>query len=214
VRIATVDALTPEPEPVAEAVRVLRSGGIVALPTETFYGLAADALHPEATARVNVLKGKLAGEPLLLLLAGRGQMAQVSRALPPLFDVLAEQFWPGPLTLVVPAGATVPAAVTGGRGSVAVRVPGLALPRRVSEALGRPVTGPSANVTGRPPCCTAREVAEAFPCGVDLVLDGGTTPGGAASTIVDLCVMPPRVLREGVVPGAALAPHGIRSGPE
>ena len=209
-QIVRVDPTAPEADALAEAVRVLSEGGIVALPTETFYGLAADALDPEAAARVNVLKGKPVSEPLLLLLAGREQVAQVSLIPPPLFDALAERFWPGPLTLVVPAGPAVPAAVTGGRGSVALRVPGLALPRCLATALGRPGTGPSANRTGRSPCRTGLEVAEHFPRGVDLVLDGGAAPGLLPSTIVDLCVTPPRLLREGLVPAAALAPHGVR----
>lgn len=206
-----VDPHAPAQEALAEAVRVLAGGGIVALPTETFYGLAADAFSPRALERVNRLKGKPADEPLLLLLAGPEQVAQVCAATPPPFAALAARFWPGPLTLVLPGAPTVLDAVTGGRRGVAVRVPGLAVARGVPGALGRPVSGVSANATGRSPCRTAREVAEAFERGIDLLLDGGRAPGRAPSTIVDLCETPPRVLREGLLPVVELAPYGVRS---
>jgi L-threonylcarbamoyladenylate synthase len=110
------------------------------------------------------------------------------------------------LTLVVPAAARVPIEVTGGRGSVAVRVPGLALPRRLAAALGRPISGVSANRTTRMPCRTAGEVAGAFAEGLGMILDGGPAHGGAPSTILDLCASPPRVLREGLIPLSALRP--------
>ena len=201
-----VDAASPGEADLEEAVCFLKAGGIVALPTETFYGLAADAFDAAALERVHRLKGKSADDPILLLLADRSQADQVTDAVPPLFEALAERFWPGPLTLIVPAGPGVPRAVTGGRGSVAVRVPGLALPRRLAAALGRPLSGVSANRTGRPPCRTARQVADTWRRGVDLVLDGGPAAGSAPSTLLDLVACPPRVLREGWLPKAALRP--------
>ena len=185
---------------------MLSGGGLVALPTETFYGLAADAFRPEALERVNALKGKAADDPLLLLLADLEQVDQVCDTIPRWFAPLAERFWPGPLTLVVPAADRVPREVTGGRGTVAVRVSGLALPRRLAGALGRPLTGPSANRTGEPPGRTAGEVAEALGDGLELILDGGAALGGAPSTIVDLSLDPPRMLREGLLPASAFEP--------
>jgi L-threonylcarbamoyladenylate synthase len=177
------------------AVAALEAGGVLALPTETFYGLAADSFEGPALRRVQALKGKSADDPILLLLAGRDQASQVSHALPPLFERLADRFWPGPLTLVVPAVPGLPPEVTAGRSTVAVRVPGLALPRRIAAALGRPISGISANRTGQTPCGTAGEVAAAFPEGLAMILDGGRTSGGAPSTVLDLSRTPPRVLR-------------------
>jgi len=205
-RILAVNPAAPWDDKLAEAIEVLAGGGIVALATETVYGLAVDASNPTALRRVNRLKDKAEGTPILLLLADRRQAEQVSDDLPPTFDPLVERFWPGPLTLVVRASSGVPREVTGGRQTVAVRVPGLALPRQLAAGLGRPISVVSANLTGQPPCRTAGQVARAFPEGLEMILDGGPTPGGASSTILDLCRTPPQVLREGLLPLAALRP--------
>jgi L-threonylcarbamoyladenylate synthase len=205
-RVLPVNPASPRADKLAEAVEVLAAGGVVALPTETFYGLAADAFNPEALRRVNELKRKTESDPILLLLGDRQQAAQVSESVPELFERLAARFWPGPLTLVVPATARVPAEVTGGGGTVAVRVPGLALPRRLAAALGRPISGVSANRTQQVPCRTAGEVALALADGPSMILDGGPAQGGAPSTILDLCGSPLRLIREGLLPLSALRP--------
>jgi L-threonylcarbamoyladenylate synthase len=205
-KVIAVDPTQPPVERLSDAVTALESGGVVALPTETFYGLAADAFDPVAMGRVNRLKRKPADAPVLLLLADAAQAEQVSDRLPDEFVPLAEKFWPGPLTLVVPAAPEVPEEVTGSRGTVAVRVPGLALPRRLAGILGRPLSGPSANRTGEPPCSTAPCVARTFPEGLAVILDGGPSAGGAPSTILDLSGERPRVLREGLLPLSALRP--------
>ena len=205
-RVVTVDPRHPREERLAEAVGTLHSSGVVALPTETFYGLAVDCGDAEALRQLNKLKQKDEDTPLLLLAADRAQAAEVAASLPNHFEELARSFWPGPLTLVIPAAETLPAEVSGGRGTVAVRVPGLALPRRLARALGRPVTGISANLYGQPPCRTAGEVAAIFSEQVAMILDGGTTQGGASSTILDLTGARPRLLREGVLPAFSLYP--------
>jgi L-threonylcarbamoyladenylate synthase len=196
----------PREERVAEAVKTLSSSEIVALPTETFYGLAADCGDEAALRLLNELKGKEPDSPLLLLMADSSQVSEVADALPERFEELARSFWPGPLTMVIPASPSLPREVSGGRGTVAVRVPGLALPRRVARELGRPITGISANLTGQPPCRTAQDVADSFESGIAMILDGGTTQGGAPSTIVDLTGERPAILREGVLPSFSLQP--------
>lgn len=198
-----VDPHAPSPEALAEGVRTLRAGGIVALPTETFYGLAADPFLPGTLAAVNRLKEKDATSPILLLLADLAQAAPLMAAAPRAFLALAS-LWPGPLTLVVPASDAVPPEVSGGRGTVGIRVPGLALPRLLAARLGRPLTGVSANRTGQAPPTCAAQVQVAFPEGLALILDGGETAGEAPSTVVDLTVEPPRLLREGALSWAAL----------
>jgi L-threonylcarbamoyladenylate synthase len=204
--VLSVNPADPRENRVREAVRVLREGGLAAIPTETFYGIAADTGHAEALSRVNEIKGKPADSPCLLLAADVAQARSVARELPAGFEALAERFWPGPLTLVVPAREDVHPVVTGGRGTVGVRVPGLALPRRLAAGLGRPITGVSANRTGEPPCRTAAEVAAVFDDGPALILDGGPTAGGAPSTIVDLCGSRPKILRHGTIPATAIEP--------
>ena len=196
----------PREDRIAAAARVLRDGGVVAYPTETFYGLAVDPLEPEAVRRLLALKGKPERSPILLLLAGAWQVENVASRLPGAFVPLAEKFWPGPLTIVVPAASGLPEEITGGTGTVGIRVPGLALARHLARSLTRPVTGTSANVHGAPPCRTAPEVVCAFPEGLDLVLDGGPTPGGAPSTVLDLSGGAPRIVRHGAVPVASLRP--------
>ena len=208
--------MQPRPERVAAAVGALEAGEVAALPTETFYGLAVDCCNAEAMLALNRLKRKDEDEPLLLMMEGPGQVAQVADSVPPKFEELAQLFWPGPLTLVISASPRLPAEVSGGRGTVAVRVPGLALPRHMARALGRPITGVSANLHGQRPCRTAADVAGIFPEGVAVILDGGPTQGGAPSTIVDLTGERPTVLRVGILPSSALSPFlpDLQRGPQ
>ncbi len=204
--LIAVDPRRPSRESLAAAVEALRRGGVVAVPTETVYGLAVDPFLPGAVGRLNRLKGKPENAPALLLLADESQLRLVARDLDRRFYELAARFWPGPLTLVVRAAEQLPAEVSGGRGTVAVRIPGLALPRMLAEALGRPITGVSANPHGALPARTAAEVLQAFAeCGeLHLVLDGGISPGSRPSTLLDLTEEVPRLLREGAVSSEAL----------
>jgi tRNA threonylcarbamoyl adenosine modification protein (Sua5/YciO/YrdC/YwlC family) len=205
-RIILVDPADPREDRLEHAVAEIEAGGVVALPTETLYGLAVDPFNPGAVRRLNLLKGKPEGSPVLLLLSHVSQVSQVADRLPAAFGTLAEAFWPGPLTLVVPAAEALPDEVSGGKGTVGVRVPGLRLPRRLAAALGRPITGVSANLHTLPPCRTATEVVATIPEGIDLLLDGGPTTGGAPSTVLDLTGSAPSVVRPGAIPVTALAP--------
>lgn len=206
VEIVPVTPDDPREERIRPAVRALREGGIVVVPTETFYGLAVECFNEDAVRAVNRLKGKPDRSPVLLLMADVSQIHQVAADLPEQFELLASTFWPGPLTLVVPASDRVPREVTGGRATVGVRVPGLTLPRRLAERLGRPISGVSANLHGQPPLRNAADVLGAFPEGVDVILDAGPTAGGLPSTVVDLAGDRPTVLRAGAVPASALRP--------
>lgn len=206
VRVITVNPMQPRPERVAAAVAALEAGQVAALPTETFYGLAVDCFNAAALVALNRLKRKAEDSPLLLLLEEPAQVAQVADSVPPKFEELAQLFWPGPLTLVILASSRLPAEVSGGRGTVAVRVPGLALPRHLARGLGCPITGVSANLHGQRPCRSAADVAAIFPEGVAVILDGGPTQGGAPSTIVDLTGEHPALLREGILPPSSLVP--------
>jgi L-threonylcarbamoyladenylate synthase len=188
---------------VEEAGAAIRSGGVAAIPTDTVYGLAADPFQPEAVQRLLRLKQRPDSKPILLLIESLRQAELLSSRFPAAFERLAARFWPGPLTVVLPAAPAVPEAITAGTGTVAVRVPGTVLTREIIRAARVPLTGTSANISGRPAAESAAQVREQFPSGLALVVDGGPAAGGAASTIVDL-TGEPRILREGRIPAAEI----------
>ncbi|MBI4339288.1 MAG: threonylcarbamoyl-AMP synthase [Chloroflexi bacterium] len=186
-------------EAVAAGVQVLQRGGVVAFPTDTLYGLGADFASSDAVQRVLAIKGRPQHMGVPLLLADANQLAQVAGKLPERAWVLARRFWPGALTLVVPRSAAVSDPVTGGRSTVAVRVPDHPVPRALAWGLGRPITGTSANRTGHPVPATAGEVRQQLGDTLDMVIDGGPSPLGRASTILDVSGSVLRILRLGAV---------------
>ena len=181
------------------AVRVIDAGRVVALPTDTLYGLAADPFRPDAVERVFHIKGRAADRALLLIAADRAQVVRCVGPLPALADRLANTFWPGPLTLLVPAPPTLADAVSGGTGLVGVRVPAHAVARGLCRACDRPLTATSANVSGQPAPADAAEVERQLGDAIDLLLDAGPAPGGEASTIVDVTGSGVRLVRSGAV---------------
>ena len=187
------------------AVRLLREGGVVAIPTDTLYGLAADAFNPEAIERVFVIKERPDGMALPVLLADWEQLPAVARELPDSARVLAEAYWPGPLTLVLLRARALPPRLTAGGDTVAARVPGHPAPRELARRLGRPITGTSANISGAPDPQTLDELRRQVGGRVDCVVNAGPPPAGAASTIVDLTGEAPRLIREGAIPFAEIA---------
>lgn len=197
-RIVSVDSRQPEGRALEAAAAVLRGGGLVAFPTETFYGLAAPALDRAAVRRVFELKGRPETKPLLVLVDSLA-MAERVGVFGPAARALAVRHWPGALTLVVRAGAGVPEEVTAGTGTIGVRVSPHPVARGLVAAFGGPVTAPSANASGGTPATTAAEVLAYFRDGLDLVLDGGRTPGGEPSTVLDTTLEPPRIVRQGVL---------------
>jgi L-threonylcarbamoyladenylate synthase len=198
-RVRAVDAERPDPGTMETAGAVVGAGGLVAFPTESFYGLGADALDPGAIARVFEVKGRPERKPLLVLVDSvemvEGLAARVSDGA----RALMARLWPGALTLVLPASARVPAGLTGGTGTLGVRMPGHAVARALVHAAARPITAPSANPADAPPPLTATAVREYFDGRIELILDGGPTAGGTGSTIADCTVWPPRILRQGPV---------------
>lgn len=191
-------------EQVHAAVRVLRRGGVVAIPTDTLYGLAACALDEQAVRRIFRLKGRPEGMALPLLVADAGDLDRYATDAPEIARALAERFWPGALTLVLKKAPIIPDVVTGGKPTVGLRVPDHWVPRAIVRELGAPITGTSANLSGMPGLTTAQAVREQLGDRVDLVLDGGEAPGGVPSTVLDLTATPPRVLRQGAVSAAEI----------
>ncbi len=196
--IITIDPA--HPEPAFERCRnVIESGGVIAYPTDTFYGLGADPRNPDAVKRLFAIKGRPAGQPILLLLHDRGMVPEWAAETTAEAEALMDAFWPGPLTLVFPALPSVLQELTGDTGRIGLRVPGSAVTRRLLEALGTALTGTSANRSGGPDLQTARDVAGMLGDRVDLILDAGKTPGGKASSVVDVSAAGLTMVREGAV---------------
>jgi len=198
-RVVVVNPQAPAPGDLVEAARVVRHGGLVAFPTETFYGLGAHALDVEAVARVFRAKGRPADKPLLVLVDSLAMAGEIASPIPERARRLIARFWPGPLTLILPARPHVPAALTAGSGTVGLRIPSHPVALALVRAAACPVTAPSANPHGGASPTTAGEVLAGLGDRVDLVLDGGATPGGPASTLLDLTGPRPRLLRPGAV---------------
>jgi len=183
----------------AEAIAVLRGGGLIAYPSDTVYGLGAAASDEQAVARAFAVKGRLSEKALSLLLADIEDMAPLCADVPPAAKLLAERFWPGPLTLVLRRSPAFQSAALGGGDNVALRVPDHHFLRELIRGLGEPITGTSANRSGRPSCRTAREVWRQLGNAVDLIIDGGPSRAGPESTVIDITLDTPRMLRQGAI---------------
>ena len=199
VRLVVVNPQAPAPDELVEVARLVRDGRLVAFPTETFYGLGAHALDVEAVARVFRAKGRPADKPLLVLVDSLAMAGEIASPIPERARRLIARYWPGPLTLILRARPHVPAALTAGSGSVALRIPSHPVALALVRAAACPVTAPSANPHGGASPTTVGEVLAGLGDRVDLVLDGGATPGGPASTLLDLTGPRPRLLRPGAV---------------
>ncbi len=186
-------------EKIGEAARILRQGGLIAMPTETVYGLGANALDADAVARIFEVKGRPQDNPLILHLSGQQWLPRYCANIPPLAFALARKFWPGPLTLVLKRRNNVPDIITAGLDTVAVRCPNHPIALALIRELGLPIAAPSANLSGRPSCTTAEEVMADMGGRIHGVLDGGPCTVGVESTILDLTGPQPRLLRPGGV---------------
>lgn len=194
-----VDPVSPQAEAIAEAARLIWSGGVVGLPTDTLYGLAADPFRAEAVARVFAVKGRPGDRALALIGADAEQIARAVGPLPVLAESLARVFWPGPLTLLLDGPAALPPDVTAGTGRIGVRVPAHPVARALCRACGGLVTATSANISGEPPTDNPDEVVRTVGGRIDLLLDAGRSPGGPPSTVVDLTGSIPRLVRVGAI---------------
>lgn len=197
--IVVVDPGAPDPTVLAGAAELLQQGRLVAFPTETVYGLGAHALDPVAVQRIYAAKGRPAFNPLIVHVADIASARAITREWPEAAEKLARTFWPGPLTLVLPRQSSVPAEVSAGLDSVAVRVPAHPIALALLRAARVPVAAPSANRSTQVSPTTARHVEKGLGDRVDLILDGGETDVGIESTVVDLTQTPPVILRPGAI---------------
>jgi L-threonylcarbamoyladenylate synthase len=203
-RVIVVDPLRPDERDIQSAASVLRAGGLVAFPTETVYGLGANALDETAVGRIFAAKGRPFDDPLIVHIAAKFQVEDIARNIPDIAYTLAEKFWPGPLTLVLKKHPRVADKVSTGLDTVAVRMPDHRVPLDLIRAAGVPVAAPSANLFTRPSPTSAAHVVDDLSGRVDIILDGGPCPIGLESTVLDLTGPAPAILRPGGTTAEAL----------
>lgn len=189
----------PEPERIEEAVAILESNGVIAFPTETLYGLGADARNESAIEKIFEIKGRDFRNPILVVIGDAGHLDDFTEDVPAAARKLMEKFWPGPLTIIFKATRVVSPKLTAGSGKIGIRLTSHPIARELSCRLGGPLTATSANLSGAPDCSSAQEVLFQLEGRIDGLVDGGRTPEGIGSTIVDTTVSPVKVLREGAI---------------
>ena len=201
VEMVKINCATPEPSLIRYAADQIRSGQVLGMPTDTFYGLAADPFNLRAVDRVYEIKSRSRHKPLSLLIEDVDQAEHLANTLPDEFYALAKKFWPGPLTIIVKAASRLPLKVTANTGNVALRVPNAKIPLEVIKAAGIPITATSANLSGESECTSAEAVRDQLGVRIPIIVDGGTSPRETASTIVDLTDEEARwkILREGAI---------------
>src|ERR1700694_2156790 len=199
--ILKIHAATPETSLIKYAAEQIQAGQVLGMPTDTFYGLAADPFNRRPVERVYEIKSRLRHKPLSLLIENVDQAEEFARPLPDDFHLLARRFWPGPLTMIVPAASHLPLKVTANTGNVALRVPAAEIPLAVVRAAKIPITATSANLSGATECSTAEEVQEQLQGRISLIVDGGRSPRTVSSTIVHFKEDGTwQILREGAIP--------------
>jgi L-threonylcarbamoyladenylate synthase len=205
--IVKIDQEKPEPSLINYAAQQIRSGEVLGMPTDTFYGLAADPFNLRAVDLVYDIKSRSRHKPLSLLIESVEQAEVLARPLPDEFYALARKYWPGPLTIIVRAASRLPLKVTANTGNVALRVPAAAIPLAVIRSAGIPVTATSANLSGASECTTAVAVRDQLRNRISIIIDGGASPREVPSTIVDLTDSEARwkVIREGAIPSQEIS---------
>jgi L-threonylcarbamoyladenylate synthase len=192
----------PSSEAIRKAAATIKDGGIVAYPTRCLYGLGADALDTKAVQRLYAIKKRSAQKPILVLIDGTRQLDNLVTRVTGIASQIMRLFWPGKITLVFEATASVPIDLTGGSQKIGVRQPGHPAAAALVKSVGRPITGTSANISGHPGCHRVEDLAPELTSRLDLILDAGPLIGGRGSTVVDVTGETPRILREGVIPAS------------
>ena len=195
-KIIKIDPDEPQEETIEEAARIIKDGGLVALPTETVYGLGTDALNEEAVKKIFEIKGRPLDKPLSILIGRKEKLIKYVQEIPKAAEILIAKFWPGPLTLIFKASSFIPDIVRGRNNTIGIRMPDCKIARKIIQASGVPLACPSANLSGKPSPTKAFEVAKGLRERIDLILDGGETKIGVESTVLDLTTSPPSILRE------------------
>jgi L-threonylcarbamoyladenylate synthase len=202
--INTQVVLADDPRTIERARHLLRSGEVIAFPTDTVYGVGVHAFYPEAAAALYAVKNRPKSKAIPILVAQTEDVTRVARRIPAIAWDLAQRFWPGGLTLVLPRAERVPSVVTAGGDTVAIRCPDHPIPLALAKTIGAPLAATSANLSGQLSPTSALQVVEQLAGRVPLIIDGGECPGGVPSTVVDLSVSPPRLLRTGAISAGEL----------
>jgi L-threonylcarbamoyladenylate synthase len=210
-QILKINSQQPEDALIRKAALTLQAGGVVAFPTETFYGLAVDATNGDAIERIFQLKGRAFSSPIALIAGSKNGISGVVTDIPAVAQRLMQAFWPGPLTLLFPASPRISPRLTAGTGRIGIRVSSHPIADSLANRLGGPITATSANLSGAPECLTAAEVLETLGDRIDLIIDGGPAPGGKGSTFLDITVDPPACLREGAI-SFSLVQYSLKPG--
>jgi len=197
--IISIDPGNPSSLLIERAVAILRQGGVVAFPTETFYGLAVDATNEKAVDRIFEIKGRSFNNPIALIISKDDDLVLITDNITEAAKVLMAAFWPGPLTLVFKASLSVSPRLTAGTGKIGARISSHPIAHALAAGLGRPITATSANLSGARECTTAAAVKDQITSDLVTIIDGGATSGGKGSTILDITSHPPIVLREGSI---------------
>ena len=197
--VIKVNPFDPEGGLIQEIARTLEDGGVIGYPTETVYGLGADAYNEEALERLFTIKGREKDKPISILVPSTKMLEEVASRIPSVALNLIRDHWPGALTIIFEASKRCSPVLTGDSGKIGVRISPHPIARQLAEALNRPITSTSANLSGMPSLADPDEVYRIFRGRIDLIVDGGKTAGEGESTIIDVTVSPPRVLREGLV---------------
>jgi L-threonylcarbamoyladenylate synthase len=208
-QVVTVDSAESLRHGIAKAREILLKGGIVALPTESFYGLGADATNPQALTRIFTIKKRGSALPLLILVSSLGELKKYVQSVPPQAKGMGKRFWPGGLTMIFRSSPLLPPILTAGTGKVGIRISSHPVTHALSKSLPVPITATSANISGMPPCTTADQVLEYLGTDIDLILDGGPTRGKCPSTILDVTMEPPVIIRKGIIKAEEIIESGI-----
>jgi L-threonylcarbamoyladenylate synthase len=206
-RAAPVIKISPEKletQKILLIAQALRKGAVIAYPTDTFYGLGADCRSSPALQRIYQIKKRQPLKPMPVLVSDIHQVKALAAEIPPIFDRLADAFWPGPLTLVLKAARGLPSVLTGQNQTIGMRLPAVAWLRELVKQTGSPIVATSANLSGEREIDSAESVIQQFQHRVDLIVDGGRTPGGRPSTVVDVSGDPPLIVRAGTIPEAEI----------
>lgn len=199
-KILDIDPLRIEADKIKVIAGVLRGGGIMAFPTDTVYGLGANCFMQSAIRRIFQLKGRKSSKPISVLISVKSMVQSLTDEVPPLFWVLTEKFWPGPLTLVLKASSELPVEMIGPGETVGVRLPERAWLQQLIDDVAFPITATSANISGENEIRDPHRIKDIFSGKVDLILDGGKTEGILPSTVLDLSTPKPKIIREGAIP--------------
>ncbi len=202
--ILNVDGQRPEDSIISEASSILKAGGIIAYPTETFYGLGADGRNEEAIKRIFLIKGRTFQNPISLIIGDVSYVKGLVEEIPEFALHLMEKFWPGALTIVFKASTDVSPLLTAGTRKIGIRLSSHPVAAALAVKLGRPITATSANPSGGHECTRVEEFVHGMGDHIDIIIDAGQTPGGSGSTVIDVTTEPPTILREGAIPGHKL----------